>query len=228
MTFHVTLLLSRRFTWSHKSDFLLKYTKKNICRLLQILLGALTILTIIACQKQVIKLFSKRLNRDFFWKHSWVASSERAPSNLRKMRRFRSSCAWAKYHPGLCSPFIHFIVYYNSGSRQWRPWSDCVDAQADLGLRCRHMPEGTFLHGPAHVYSRMNCWSWKYFKRPNICLLSFAQRNISLQSWTANLHILWQRFSNSECRDTWEWYQKYDMDRYVSNVSSQANNGGSD
>ena len=36
----------------------------------------------------------------------WADSSEKVPSNMRKMRRFRSSCACAKYHPGLFYPFI--------------------------------------------------------------------------------------------------------------------------
>ena len=40
----------------------------------------------------------------------------------------------------------------DSTSGQWRPWSDCADAQSDLGLRCPHMPEETFSHGAAHTY----------------------------------------------------------------------------
>ena len=60
---------------------------------------------------------------------------------------FQSPCACAKYHPGLCSPFIHSVVLNDSSSGQWRPWSDCADAQADLGLRCPHMPEDTFSQG---------------------------------------------------------------------------------
>ena len=36
---------------------------------------------------------------------------------------------------------IHYVVSSASFSGQWRPWSDCADAQADLGLRCPHMPE---------------------------------------------------------------------------------------
>ena len=35
-------------------------------------------------------------------------------SNMRKMSRFRSPCACAMYHPGLCSPFIHSVVSNNS------------------------------------------------------------------------------------------------------------------
>ena len=72
----------------------------------------------------------------------------KVPSN---MRRFRSSCACAKYNPGLCSPLMHFAVCNDSVSGLRRPWSDCADAQAYLGLRCLHMPEDTFSHGTAHV-----------------------------------------------------------------------------
>ena len=44
----------------------------------------------------------------------------------------------------LCSPFIYSVVSIESVSRQWRPWSDCTGVQADLGLRCLHMPKNTF------------------------------------------------------------------------------------
>ena len=67
---------------------------------------------------------------------------------MRQMHKFRSSCACAKYHPDLCSPFIHFVVS-----------SDSVGAQADLGLRCLHMLEDTFLHGVAHTLTRWNLGS---------------------------------------------------------------------
>ena len=40
----------------------------------------------------------------------WAASSEKGPSNMRKMYRFRSSCAGAKSHPGLCSLVLHSVV----------------------------------------------------------------------------------------------------------------------
>ena len=39
--------------------------------------------------------------------------------------------------------FIHTfysIISNESVSGEWRPWSDCVEAQADLGLCCLHMP----------------------------------------------------------------------------------------
>ena len=62
-----------------------------------------------------------------------------------------SSNACAKSHTSICSPMMYFIVSNDSASGQRRPWSDCADAQADLGLRWLPMPEGTFWHGAAHV-----------------------------------------------------------------------------
>ena len=34
------------------------------------------------------------------------------------MRRFRSSCAGAKYHPSLCLPFVYSVVYNKKGKRK--------------------------------------------------------------------------------------------------------------
>ena len=59
---------------------------------------------------------------------SWCALGpvkEKVPLNMLKMRRFRSSCAYAKYHPGLCSPFIHSVVSNdNSGFINIREMSE--------------------------------------------------------------------------------------------------------
>ena len=41
---------------------------------------------------------------------------------------------------------IHTFCSIQYVSGQW-PWSDCADAQADLGLRCPHRPEETFSPG---------------------------------------------------------------------------------
>ena len=75
------------------------------------------------------------------------------PSNMCKICRFRSSCTSATYHPALCFPFIHSVVSNDSVSRQWRPWSDCLDAQAGLSLCCLNMPKDMFLLGVAHILS---------------------------------------------------------------------------
>ena len=55
------------------------------------------------------------------------------------------------YNPSLFSPLIHFVVSNNSVCGQGKPRSECADAQADLGLRCMHMPGGTFSHCAARI-----------------------------------------------------------------------------
>ena len=64
-----------------------------------------------------------------------VASSEKVPSKMRKMRRFRSSRECAAYHPGLCAPFIHSVEANDSVSGQRRPWLGCAFA---VGLQSSH------------------------------------------------------------------------------------------
>ena len=68
-----------------------------------------------------------------------------------------SSHACAKYHSGICSPLIHSIVSSDSVSGLRRPWSDYADAQADLGLRCPHMPEDIFSHDAVLLEFILSC-----------------------------------------------------------------------
>ena len=56
--------------------------------------------------------------------------------------------AQCMYYPGLWSPFTHSMVCKDSVKGQWRPWSNCANAQFDQGLRCLHMLEVTFPQGP--------------------------------------------------------------------------------
>ena len=77
----------------------------------------------------------------------WDTSSEKVSWNICKMCRFRSSCIWAKYHPGFsrCSYSLQYPVILlvdSEGSNQ-----TALDVQADLGLYCPHLPEDTFSHG---------------------------------------------------------------------------------
>ena len=64
-----------------------------------------------------------------------------------KMSRLRSSCTCTKYHPVLCSPFIHSVGHNNSVREQWSPLSDYTAAQSALGLLCPQLPEDTFWCG---------------------------------------------------------------------------------
>ena len=77
------------------------------------------------------------------------AMRKSAFERAQKIRRFRSSWAYAKYHPSLCYPFIYSVVSNNTVSGPRRSWSACADAQADLGLHCPHMAEDTSSHSAA-------------------------------------------------------------------------------
>ena len=72
------------------------------------------------------------------------------------------------------SPFIHSVVSNDSVSGQWRPWSDCADAQADLGLRCPHMPEDTFYHDAVHLICFSVCTFYKQIEK-SMWLTNFSQ-----------------------------------------------------
>ena len=64
--------------------------------------------------------------------------------HAQKICLFKSSCEFSNYHPSFCSPFIHSVVsnapFIHSVvsndfiSAQQSPWSNCMAAQADLGL----------------------------------------------------------------------------------------------
>ena len=95
--------------------------------------------------------FSDTMFYLYIFNRIWATPRENVYSNMRNTRRFRSSCACAKYHPGLCSPFIHSVLSKEYVSEQWRPWSDCAFAQSDLGLRSPHMPEDKFSQGAANL-----------------------------------------------------------------------------
>ena len=90
------------------------------------------------------------------WKQYMGPASEKVPMSFHKMCRFTSSCTCAKNHLSLYTSFIHSVVSSDSVSRQWRPWSNCMDMQADLGLCCPQMLEDMFLHVSAHIFFNDN------------------------------------------------------------------------
>ena len=108
---------------------------------------------------------------------------------------------WPLWAQGFCSPFIHSLVPNDPVSGQWRPWSDCMDAQADLGHRCSHMPDDTFLHGAAHfsmktsVYTLKHLsemqwdWSWNHFYSHS--LPSTDSRRAVVSYWQKYVHKYW-------------------------------------
>ena len=75
----------------------------------------------------------------------WAVSSENVLSNMCKMGRFKLSCAFAKYHPHHCSPFMHFVVSNDSVSGQGMLWSTCTRmCRPDVGFRCTLCPHARF------------------------------------------------------------------------------------
>ena len=98
----------------------------------------------------VNKSKKKSYERHLFLEAVWATSSEIVPSSKRSVRT-RIILHMRKSHPGICSPLKHSKVSNNSVCGQLRPRSDYTDAQADLGLRCPHMPEDTFSYSAAHI-----------------------------------------------------------------------------
>ena len=131
---------------------------------------------------------------------TWAAASKTVPSNMRKKRILRSSCACARYYPGLVSLLTYNVVSNHSVCGHGRPWSDCADAQADLGLCCPHAPEDTLVHCTARILSYdenlqdryIDLDQWKRFHdvtnlnayiqaqdqpvKPNILIIAFVVR----------------------------------------------------
>ena len=89
-----------------------------------------------------------------------------------------SADACAKSHPGICFPLIPSTVSNESDSGQWRLWSDCPDAQADLGLPCLHMLDDVFTQPIwKDVFCFFSALRWIHFsnhKRDNFFDFVFA------------------------------------------------------
>ena len=59
------------------------------------------------------------------------------PAQVKRCPRTCAKCT--KYHLGLCSPFMYPELSNDSVNGQYRPWSDCANAQANLGFPCPNM-----------------------------------------------------------------------------------------
>ena len=59
--------------------------------------------------------------------------------------------ACSKYQPGVCSPFIHYVISGESVGGERQPKTDCANAQAGLGFRCPHLSEEMSSHDAAHI-----------------------------------------------------------------------------
>ena len=133
----------RRLIWA----FAVRYARRQVFAWRGlILLSQNSIIIILICFIiDIIKLVT------MFISHIMGRVMRKSVVEQHKMRRFRSSCACAKYHPGLCFLFTHHIVSSDSISGQLRSGSDCAVAQAGLGLR--HYPHifDTFKHDAVRI-----------------------------------------------------------------------------
>ena len=168
LTFYMNRLLSKRFTWSANPYFLWrKLTLLQFC---------------ITFQK---------------WSTEWVDWMGRAKRKgvfeyVQNDSDSDSPHACAKSNPDICSSFIHSVVSSNSVNGQWRPWSDCADAQADLGLRCPYMPTNTFLHGMANSISwekHIDIGNNNLLKYPDILVFWCLQRQNNYYLFVLALQI---------------------------------------
>ena len=116
-------------------------------------------------------------------------------SNMSKMHRFRSSCTCAEYQSGICSPFIHSVVSNYFVSKQWRPWLDCTDAQADLGIRYQHMPKDTFWHGAVLIVLVLKCSHEQFHVSGNIKKCSFGHVHPTKIHISLHIHTVWSKSS---------------------------------
>ena len=105
----------------------------------------------------------------------WATTWENVLSDMRAWRRLKSACAFLQSYQSL---FVHkkmFCILGDPKCAQWRFWSDCANAQADLNLRWAHMSEGTFSDDTAYfnvIFSLQTIiLSWRK-QVPFICYLS--------------------------------------------------------
>ena len=105
--------------------------------------------------------------------NQWPRQAKRCLQTCAKGTDSDSSRVYAKSYSGICSPSIPSVVSNVSVIGQRRPWSDCADAQADLGLRCPHLAEDVFAWlGPYNCLIMKNkyrqessvSWSFMYKK----------------------------------------------------------------
>ena len=134
---------------------------------------------------------------------------------MRKVCGF-TSCTCAKSHPGICSPLKQSIISNCSVCGERKPWSDCADAQAELGLYYPHMPEDKLsayverhvLHGAAHFICT--------FIKLHITLWIFSKVVLSFISWPGALP--WSVVRRSSVRRPPLAFHIFDISRIVSRI----------
>ena len=98
-----------------------------------------------------------------------------------------SFCAYVKYHSDLCSPFIHSVISNDSVNRKGRPWSDCANAQADLGFHCPQCPKTRFRIVRAIHPFRHECFYYYYYCCCCCCRTCVSMGDIGVQRFPSVL-----------------------------------------
>ena len=106
-----------------------------------------------------------------------------------------SSHACANTDTDLCSSLIHSIVSYNSVSGQRRPWSDCANAQADLGLCCPHLPEDLAHMRTAKAH--MNLCPYAHWSGPSLAVDIFFSNHL-FGEFICGQWICWLKRANAQ------------------------------
>ena len=75
----------------------------------------------------------------FLWDHIRAAARQNQQNNLCAQRRLRSACTSAQSDQSLRCPHEEELGPWLPTQRQWRLWSDCAAAQAELSLIWAHM-----------------------------------------------------------------------------------------
>ena len=79
----------------------------------------------------------------------WAVSNEKFPFKHAENVQSQIILCMCKVWPGPLFSIQIPVVPNDSISRQWRPWSDCILVQPDIGIHCPHIPKGMFSHGAA-------------------------------------------------------------------------------
>ena len=92
------------------------------------------------CLMSFCETYAKQINVRVHWASTW----ENVPSDVFVQRRLKLACAFSRSDQSLRCPHEETFILGYPKCAQWRFWSDCANAQADLNLRWAHMSEGTF------------------------------------------------------------------------------------
>ena len=103
----------------------------------------------------------------------WLRQAKKCLQASAKCTSSASSQACAKPYLGICSPKIHSIVSNYSVSGQRKPWSDCADAQSDLGLLCPHMLRHVFAWRDQIIRPACNWVNSAFFRKPTFHMVKY-------------------------------------------------------